>query len=801
LAAAPAKGAVAPAATSGVDYEFVVDPGTELLAAVVSLARPTAGGPRPGEFSALKEHPTVKRLKAALDRGVPATTLSQLLLSVGEPPRLVERGPLSRGLEEQLGGESEAEALLADLRDFARTPDWTKAWEARRAVNAGLVRRAQAETRRTLSPMAVEAWLGARFKDRYLFILSDDLAPSSAVNASFEEGGRRVDARERAVMGWRDGEAHFSFDDFAATVAHELTHTVTDPIALARQKPLAAFSSLMVPGCTDSWTGCVLEHVNLAATLRALRAESGEAAYRAMLKDYTGRGFPYLPALCARFAEFEAPAVKARGFAAFFPRVEDVFRAALRARGGAHLEADLAGFADFSVDPRVELVSVLLRLSGTVRGKGRARGDEERLVDARFSAFAAHPAAARVAALSRGGAAAGQLPLRLALALGDPPEFDAGRLPPEPWLSAVGGAAGFRAFAADLRAFAKDARFAAFRDAARPLHRGYVAEARAEARRELNPRAAVSYLGAAPSRARFLLSGILPSSYGTDFVLDEGTAAVRTFVWPAAEQPGPARFRFDQFGDSLVHELVHTVTDPLVPEGFASGGKVPSGCNDGAGAAAWRACAQEHLVYAVTLRLLAADDGEEAARILTADYVDRGFPRLPELVERLKEYEKDRKRWPRLEDFAPRLLEVFASPLVEGAGARDAQAQTLMAKGVTAYLAGDVPGAVKLLREARKLSPEDAEIALNLAVSLGKAGDAGGEAAEYDRAIALGLSEKNRRWEIAAAALSSRASLRQGLGRRDEARTDLEQALSIVPPDWSGRPELLKRLEAARSAR
>jgi hypothetical protein len=1127
-----------PAKPSTIDYEFAADPGIEVLAAVAALARPAAGAGRSADFAALNDHPAVRRVKALLDRGVPEMALSQLVLSVGAPPEFAEDGPVSSGLAGPLGGESEAEALLADFRAFAKAADWAKIWERRKAVNAALAARAREETRRTLSPEAVEAWFGTKFKDRYVFLVSDDLPTQYGANTAYDRDGRHVEIRLRSVMGWKDKTAYFSFDDFAGSVAHELTHTITDPVGLARAGELEAYSSLMVKGCTDSWTGCVLEHVNIAATLRALRAEEGEAAYQATLKDYSRRGFPYLPALVERMAEYETPSARARGFAAFFPRVEDVFRQALRGKfktqakanvaaaataaapareefseeyavdprlelaavlrrlalpadarareaagakayaarldarfaafaaspavaltakldatpgvpglpaslivhlstgpdlalrvavpagyvaaaggdealekwfsavrafakasgffdvyrsesdyyagllkeakdeaaratppaavaayvgrplEGRHLyalsplypssypsrltvygdsgaqtlrprgarpvngatsfaldsdkgataaeliydeasrlvpgaapvagglveacsdrrgpawpvcerehlvealsqrirksapkapvdgvlpalpyltnllaklsvyetsrssypvldaywpeaekafgakrvaptmsEGELSRFAEFSVDPRVELVSVLLRLGGAVRAKGRDRNEIERLADEKFAAFAAHPAAVRVNALSRSGAAPGQLPLRLALALGDPPGLAVRRLPPEPWLKAAGGEEGVRAFAADLRAFAREAHFASYYDAARPIYRSYVSEARAEALRGESPRAALSYLGSSLPKGRFLLSGLLPESYGTDFDLESGSSAVRAFIWPAAVQTGTPRFRFDAFGDSPLHELVHAVTDPLVPNRFDPGGPVTAGCNDAGGSPSWRACAQEYLVYAVTLRLLAADAGEEAARIEATAYVERGYPRLPELIEKLKAYERDRKAWPRFEAFAPELLEIFSTAPAKRAAARESQAQKLMARGVNAFLAGDVAGAVKLLRDAEKLSPEDAGIALNLSVSLGRAGDAEGEAAECDRAIVLGLSEKNKQWEIAAAALSSRAERRLAAGQKDLAKADLEKALAEVPKDWNGRAELEKRLEALK---
>jgi Flp pilus assembly protein TadD len=118
-----------------------------------------------------------------------------------------------------------------------------------------------------------------------------------------------------------------------------------------------------------------------------------------------------------------------------------------------------------------------------------------------------------------------------------------------------------------------------------------------------------------------------------------------------------------------------------------------------------------------------------------------------------------------------------------------------MERGVAAYLKGDAKGAAALLRRAQALSPDDPEIALNLGVCLDKTGDAGGALAAYSRAAKNGLSADQRRWEIAAAALSSRADLRARAGRRDQARADLAQALELVPSDWPGRADLRKRWE------
>jgi Flp pilus assembly protein TadD len=174
-------------------------------------------------------------------------------------------------------------------------------------------------------------------------------------------------------------------------------------------------------------------------------------------------------------------------------------------------------------------------------------------------------------------------------------------------------------------------------------------------------------------------------------------------------------------------------------------------------------------------------------------YADDAFPLLPRLTDALKDYETHRRRWPTLARFAPRLLDAFRADERERA-ARE-RARALSDQGIKAYVAGDAARAIALLRRAEREDPKDPEITLDLGVALAKAGDAKAALTAYDRAVAKALADR-RRWEVAAAALSSRASLRAQLGRRTQARADLKRALGLVPADWSGRAALEAGLEA-----
>ncbi|MCM2303919.1 MAG: DUF4932 domain-containing protein, partial [Elusimicrobia bacterium] len=314
----PAPGG--PPAPGEEDFDFVVDSRLELLAEVL------ASTPSPSR-------PASVMLDAALRRGMNPVVPLQILFAFGDAPELAPRLGAPMGQSGAFGGAKEVSAFLEALRTQARDTGFAARWAASAQSRERLLARARAESRRTLSPAAVSAWIGAPFPAKVRFIISDSLPSSYAANLSFQEGGRRVEARTRSVMGQRDMKVYFSLDDFGGSPAHELTHTITDPLVLARELETARTGALMVPNCTDNWSGCVLEHVVLGVTLRALKAEQGEEAYRRVLDHYAQRGFPYLAAVCDRLAEYETPAARAKGFAAFAPRALDVFREVLKKRG------------------------------------------------------------------------------------------------------------------------------------------------------------------------------------------------------------------------------------------------------------------------------------------------------------------------------------------------------------------------------------------------------------------------------------------------------------------------------------
>lgn len=247
---------------------------------------------------------------------------------------------------------------------------------------------------------------------------------------------------------------------------------------------------------------------------------------------------------------------------------------------------------------------------------------------AAFAQFSRHPAVTHAAALRKNGASASTLA-----------EDDA--------------------LQGDLRDFEEASRFAVFIAAHKKEHQAYIETARRESLHALSPEAALAYMGIPfEGEHRFVLAPLLPA--------DAGGPRVR----PGARDNGVVRFRFDEFETSVAAELCRAAVSWV----RAPAGAVPA-----------------HVAAAVGLRVIAADLGERVYLNALARHASQRLPHLRAVGERLKDFEKERARYPTLQAFSPR-LESIAAIRIEQA--------TLAAH------AGERAEALALLTEARTHSPD-----------------------------------------------------------------------------------------------
>jgi hypothetical protein len=73
----------------------------------------------------------------------------------------------------------------------------------------------------------------------------------------------------------------------------------------------------------------------------------------------------------------------------------------------------------------------------------------------------------------------------------------------------------------------------------------------------------------------------------------------------------------------------------------------------------WESCVNEHLIRALTARLLGRAVSDEAGQQAAQTEQNHGFAYVPALCRQLAEYETQRAAYPNLAAFLPRLLAVF----------------------------------------------------------------------------------------------------------------------------------------------
>lgn len=380
-----------------------------------------------------------------------------------------------------------------------------------------------------------------------------------------------------------------------------------------------------------------------------------------------------------------------------------------------------------AVNPRVELLSVLLLLGERPGAAPQEKSPYRRDAERWFAAYSTHPAVARTSDMTA----------LFQLHSSSAPD-------------------------ASVEDFARRSRFADFYAAHREDYRAFAARAESEALTAMHPGAVRAYLGGSPRESpSFVLAPLLPE--------DASGHLVRLRLRPARySKKDGYRFLFDQLGSSQAHELVRAALVPLLPDSDARGYQAPPACNDAEGRTRPR-CVEEHIILAVLLRALAQDLGEPVYVDLVHAHAQRGFPYLEALGERLREYESGRDRYRALKDFYPRLESVFHETIPDEAGAAPqgaaAELRRLKDLGVKDFVEGRFAAAAEKFAAALKVAPRDAETLLNLGVVYEKLGRKTEALECYDLAVKYSEGRASGPHAVKAAAFSSRANLLRERGR------------------------------------
>ncbi len=222
-------------------------------------------------------------------------------------------------------------------------------------------------------------------------------------------------------------------------------------------------------------------------------------------------------------------------------------------------------------------------------------------------------------------------------------------------------------FLEQLRNFTRATHFAGFMKNQSDLYKLTVDRARKLIQSEAHLEWFDQFFGARPGADFKIVISLLngPSNYGASLKVkgrEELYCILGAWRVDAAGQPV---FEPRMLG-TVVHEFCHSYVNPLVYAHTAqlenAGQKLfaqVKGSMQRQAYGNWTTMMHESVVRASVIRYTQTYNGLGAAALATAGEVSRGFLWMPELVELLGRYEKQREKYPRFTDFFDEVVKFF----------------------------------------------------------------------------------------------------------------------------------------------
>jgi hypothetical protein len=323
-----------------------------------------------------------------------------------------------------------------------------------------------------------------------------------------------------------------------------------------------------------------------------------------------------------------------------------------------------------TVDPRVELLSLIFRLAGNPEYNMGRVGSYAADADKRFKAFQDHPVVKLARRLHENHSVSCDACMDMAVHLTDAhaPQFI---VPLDPWpkgLDRRWEPKDVTDFLAAARQFVQDSSFKQFIEQHRELYQTTELRMRELMEKEAHLEWFNPFFGEHPQAAFTVVPGLLngPCNYGMHCRDTAGKEEMFCILGVSdTDWHGLPNFNREMLG-TVVHEFSHSYANAIIDrhqaELAAAGKKLfaPVAAQmRSQGYDKWLTMLRESLVRASVVRYLRQYDGEQAARREIQNQKKRGFLWMEGLSNRLAEYEAQRERYPSLEAFAPRLVAFF----------------------------------------------------------------------------------------------------------------------------------------------
>lgn len=332
------------------------------------------------------------------------------------------------------------------------------------------------------------------------------------------------------------------------------------------------------------------------------------------------------------------------------------------------------------VDLRVELFAIIFRLAGNREYNQGKLQNYISDIDDHFAPFREHQAIRHARQLREKMGVGYDVVMFRAIHMNDPYElkervaFDApGGIPEQkgiPKPQARQFAAEIRSFLEDVRRFTVDAKVREFFDAHQKFYDAATQSLRLVVNKNVDANWLDRFYGKSPN-ADFIIVPLLANSetnFGPRLPDVEGGIKPEIYAILTTNKTDAKGMPVFDKGkvETLVHEFSHSYVNPLVlanGKDFESSGKIIYKQVEDAmidqGDGDWQIMMFESIVRAAVIRYLLTHESKKAVESEIAAQRGKGFLIMPELVKLLGEYEASRKKYPTLESFMPRVIELF----------------------------------------------------------------------------------------------------------------------------------------------
>jgi hypothetical protein len=324
-----------------------------------------------------------------------------------------------------------------------------------------------------------------------------------------------------------------------------------------------------------------------------------------------------------------------------------------------------------SVDPRVELISIIFRLAGNPEYNRGQFISYVAAVEKQFGSYREHPVVKLAASLREKYGVSYDAPMSLAVHLRDANSLQL-RVPLEPRPDGLDGRwrpEDVRDFLEKARQFAQETNFNEFFEAQQPMYDRAVANLRSLLDKEANLEWFDDFFGARPGAEFHIALGMLngPGNYGPHIKLtDKEEYYCILGVWKFGVL-GLGEPKFDKtMLPTVIHEFCHSYANKIVDAHISQlekpGKEIYAKVAEKMERMAygnWQTMMRESLVRACVVRYMAATEGPDAAQRQIRSEIDRSFLWMQELSDLLIQYEQNRDNYKTLDTFFPKVVDFF----------------------------------------------------------------------------------------------------------------------------------------------